>query len=692
MGKLEFVFIALAGVLAATPAWAEHGSPAPSAPPPPQTSPVQPHQFATLRSNVLDMLRLGREDQAFRFLDEIVETPNQWECDHEEWRERRHALIDELLQSPNLTGLVLVHYRERHREASNALYHAAGTGTATDLGKLREVIDRYPLSDAAMMAMQRLARLALERGEYTASAALYESLDRRWGAIAGIVRDNRLRFTRPQDFYRYAFALNRAPAGFSDEEKNLARRSAFEMTLSPQTEILVGGQTLRGEGLTQALAQSHGPMTAQTSAQVTAWLAANRANGGSTATGPAHALSEAALALNPNRMIPLVREVVRPGLERSVPDLAAFDSRIPVELACHPDLRLARHFTELPVYLNPIPADLARRARSLPYGYHVWSSQPALLDEALPGMRALQLKGEITPSVLQAIARHPGLRLVSLSRMPATADLSVLRALPELQSLAVPDITPEQAEQVATFPHLRALRASNLYGARALAALGNAPELEELHITAKKDTKQTAQAEVPPLDLRGLESWPHPERLRALSVEGAEVNEPVERQLARLIGLRSLSLRSASLSNLGFLRSMPHLTDLDLAAHRGLDGGVFSRLQALSPGLQSLNLSVTGLDGGTVLPAGTLIQLRALDVSSTSVGKPFLVSLAQLPHLESLNIATTSIDTTDEQVIAGLRALHLKTLMLSANQLPEEGGMPALQRLLPGVTIELGGK
>lgn len=248
---------------------------------------------------------------------------------------------------------------------------------------------------------------------------------------------------------------------------------------------------------------------------------------------------------------------------------------------------------------------------------------------------------EVPPSLLEILNEdlfrdRPDITWRMYGSYARVCDLSCLRLMPHVERLSLDCLTRvSNAHAVEALPKLKEF-VFDVYEADSLDVLNAVPtDLQRLRI-GKTKTKKT--------DLFGLERFSH---LRQLVVAGHTRGLEV---IGKLSTLNEVSLMGMPLSNLAFLRHLPHLHTLQLGFGSAQNLDTLAGLNALRH-LALLRIKDLS-DLSVVSQLETLQRLTAQD-------QPHLASLPSLAALEDLAlIVLNNVGLKDLRWVASAPALE----------------------------------
>ena len=149
--------------------------------------------------------------------------------------------------------------------------------------------------------------------------------------------------------------------------------------------------------------------------------------------------------------------------------------------------------------------------------------------------------------------------------------------------------------------------------------------------------------------------------------------------------IQGLMLNTGSLSDnfVGHLKSLRHLTSLDLTGQKNLTAKM---LDCLPLSLEDLNLRLdSGIESSKFSLLSRYSHLRNLDLSATHISDAGLRVLKKLPKLQQIELCNTAI--TDDGVEELLKLPNLKTVELTGSRISSEGllklaGSPSLTEII----------
>lgn len=173
--------------------------------------------------------------------------------------------------------------------------------------------------------------------------------------------------------------------------------------------------------------------------------------------------------------------------------------------------------------------------------------------------------------------------------------------------------------------------------------------------------------------------------LRQITLTGSDVTDAGLKCLAKLPNLTKLEIASIQTNGSCFkgMSTLRHLNDLTISGDSIKLENV--KFLAMLPELQSLQFDRACVNNAEVAYIGQCKELRSLDISlNPAVTDDSAKSLANLKHLETLNISGTSISLKG---LTGLKGLPLKWIGLPKadyNRLEAE----EIKRLFPTAQIK----
>jgi len=292
---------------------------------------------------------------------------------------------------------------------------------------------------------------------------------------------------------------------------------------------------------------------------------------------------------------------------------------------------------------------------------------------------SIQRSGLVTDAGLVHLGRLP--KLTSLGLLDLNVTDAGLARLADLTRLRVLDLRGCPQITTAGLQRLRALKGLKVLRVRGyqiddatLAMLKDFPNLAGLVVEeASISDAGLASLASPPLEDLGLF------RCYRITDEGL-------RHLARLAGLRQLSLRDVPITGEGLvdLRGLPKLSMLRLN-ETGVGDAALEHLKGLK-GLTRLELRQTQTgDAGLAVVAG-LANLAYLDLENTRVTDAGLARLAGLGKLRVLNLKLNA-GVSDAAVEHLGKLQGLKTLEVAQTGITPEG-LRKLAVLLPGCRVD----
>lgn len=628
----------LFALLLSTIAFAEHDVTKPG-----QARAIDPssHRYLTLRMHALDLLRAQRYADACNVIAQINEYPYPWACDENGWRHQPSRFIDELQTNPAFNKDALEFCRAQTSNASATALRAAVAEHA-DVPQLVALIERHPLTQAAMEGLVLLASITLERGDYALAAILFDRLQKDWKFIEDKLETRRA--LPPRTLYRIATAKKRAHWPQAEVDALMA-----ELERAIPEGLQIGRRTWPIAALRQELARTVEPL-APLSAEMMSFLDANHTvhapqtlptkETSSFVSGPpaklhhwqreipaqppvSPRLLELALQLNPVPTQRLVREAwVAARLQNPQHNWDPEEN-----IACAAETRIAGGILD-PVRLYDADNAAARRfARWAPAGIILRRPRNDAFDTVIPSLLEVETTGaKIPQSMIDGIARQPDLRRLHLQANLTGVTLAPLRTLQKLTTLYVDHaLSTEEMAHVGAITPLRTLQLSHSTdeGVAALAPLTN---LRELRI-ANGSLRGT-----------GFSAWPAPGSLRALELTRSAVNGEGLTQIARFTGLEEL--------------------DLTLVSLRPGDAARLAPLREL----RRLNLSRNRLRAADIRSLATLTRLEELRLAYCELDDAAVAELARLPRLQHLSVAGNQLTDRAYDSLARIRGLRSLTL------------------------------
>ena len=315
-----------------------------------------------------------------------------------------------------------------------------------------------------------------------------------------------------------------------------------------------------------------------------------------------------------------------------------------------------------------IVIDWANRNQIYVHMAHAHAELPAIAHLHYTGTGAEDLRSLINSTVLRSL---------SLPTTNASTHFSLLKHLPNLESLDLKDATDEDFQRAAKLQHLQFFHAvAPNVSDQGLARLLKLPWLMglDLEIAAVSEIglgylaqlqvlqqlEVSGRAVQSPHALKVLESVP---ALRRLHLDNCMLSNLHVEQLRKLVRLRSLSLRRAVFQQPGlpFLSRMTELDTLDLAFSNQTDDCIetLSRL----PHLVSLSVGWSPIAHNGLRHFDKLTGLRHLAVSGPAAGEPERVEpdisfLSNYPDMRELDLGTLRLTDENLSVLKNLPRLR----------------------------------
>jgi internalin A len=265
-----------------------------------------------------------------------------------------------------------------------------------------------------------------------------------------------------------------------------------------------------------------------------------------------------------------------------------------------------------------------------------------ITDEGMKHLRAclnlreLELPKTVTGRGLSALAGHPKLRKLNLSR--ANIDhqgIQVLPEFPQLQSLRLPSGLQLNDHDMQSIGRIKSLKVLGIEKSRippdGFKYLRSHNSLTDLTLFRS----QTAEG--------GLEYLAAIPNLQWLSFHGSDISNCHIKNLYKAPRLKKLTLAKTAVTGPGLdtLSRMKSLRYLDLS-ELDLTNADLAPLTKLP--LEELDLSKTSIGDQATKQLAKIKTLHVLNLRQTHITSAGLQNLAELPDLRTLNLSSTNID------------------------------------------------